>query len=126
MRKRKTNEERSEGRRVGRNIKRLRESLDMTLREMAEDVGCSAATLCRAETGKGKTHKETLQKIKTMYGVDLYADDFMEDETVTRVLTPTQRKVLKQMDEYGEEPITLAYDVVTMIMEVLKHGKKEN
>ena len=83
---------------IGASIRRLREEQDLTLREMAKDVGVSPSFLSQVEQGKASPSLATLKSIadtlQTTVG-SLIGDDGAQrgDRLVT---TEKQRKAFKQ------------------------------
>jgi transcriptional regulator with XRE-family HTH domain len=72
-------------RRLGTELRRLRESHSIKLEEVAEQLGVAASTLSRIETGKAPTRSAYLNEMLQMYGVD----------------DPGQRQVLVDMAREG-------------------------
>lgn len=72
-------------RRLGSELRRLRESHSIKLEEVAEHLGVAASTLSRIETGKAPTKSIYLNAMLEMYGVD----------------DPSQRQVLVDMAREG-------------------------
>ncbi|MBF0331958.1 MAG: helix-turn-helix transcriptional regulator [Candidatus Omnitrophica bacterium] len=81
----------------GVTIKRLREEQDLTLRELAKDVGVSSSFLSQVEQGKASPSLATLKSIanelQTTVGALIGDDATHEDRLVT---TEKQRKAFKQ------------------------------
>ena len=82
---------------IGASIRRLRVEQDMTLREMAKDVGVSPSFLSQVEQGKASPSLATLKSIadelQTTVGRLIDDDGSQEDRLVT---TEKQRKAFKQ------------------------------
>ena len=57
-------------RRLGSELRRLRESQSMKLEEVADQLGLAPSTLSRIETGKAPTRSAYLTSMLEMYGVD--------------------------------------------------------
>lgn len=57
-------------RRLGSELRRLRESQSMKLEEVAEQIGLAPSTLSRIETGKAPTRPAYLNLMLDLYGVD--------------------------------------------------------
>ena len=57
-------------RRLGAELRRLREAHSLKLEEVADQLGVSPSTLSRIETGKAPTKTAYLTSMLTMYGVD--------------------------------------------------------
>ena len=57
-------------RRLGTELRRLRESHSLKLEEVADQLGVAASTLSRIETGKAPTRSAYLTAMLEMYGVD--------------------------------------------------------
>ncbi len=72
-------------RRLGFELRRLREAHSIKLEEVAEQLGVAASTLSRIETGKAPTKSVYLNAMLEMYGVD----------------DPAQRQVLIDMAREG-------------------------
>jgi transcriptional regulator with XRE-family HTH domain len=72
-------------RRLGSELRRLRESQSLKLEEAAERIGLAASTLSRIETGKAPTRSAYLTSMLELYGVD----------------DPSQRQVLQDMAKDG-------------------------
>jgi transcriptional regulator with XRE-family HTH domain len=72
-------------RRLGSELRRLRESQSLKLEEVAERIGLAASTLSRIETGKAPTRPAYLSSMLELYGVD----------------NPSQRQVLQDMAKDG-------------------------
>ena len=72
-------------RRLGFELRQLRESHSIKLEEVAEQLGVAASTLSRIETGKAPTKSVYLNAMLEMYGVD----------------DPAQRQVLIDMAREG-------------------------
>ena len=72
-------------RRLGTELRRLREAHSIKLEEVAEQLGVAASTLSRIETGKAPTRSAYLTAMLRMYGVD----------------DPGQRQVLIDMAREG-------------------------
>lgn len=72
-------------RRLGTELRRLREAHSIKLEEVAEELGVAASTLSRIETGKAPTRSAYLTAMLEMYGVD----------------DPGQRQVLIDMAREG-------------------------
>ena len=72
-------------RRLGSELRRLRESQSIKLEEVAERLGLAPSTLSRIETGKAPTRTAYLNSMLEMYGVD----------------DPGQRQVLLEMAREG-------------------------
>ena len=73
-------------RRVGSELRRLREAHSFKLEEAADKLGLAASTLSRIETGKAPTRTAYLATMFEMYGVD----------------DPAQRGVLTEMAREGD------------------------
>jgi transcriptional regulator with XRE-family HTH domain len=72
-------------RRLGTELRRLREAQSIKLEEVAEKLGLAASTLSRIETGKAPTRSAYLSAMCDLYGVS----------------DPTQRQVLSEMAREG-------------------------
>jgi transcriptional regulator with XRE-family HTH domain len=72
-------------RRLGSELRRLRESQSIKLEEVAERLGLAPSTLSRIETGKAPTRTAYLNSMLELYGVD----------------DPSQRQVLMEMAREG-------------------------
>src|SRR5215469_2661134 len=72
-------------RRLGSELRRLRESQSMKLEEVAERLGIAPSTLSRIETGKSPTRTSYLNSMLELYGVN----------------DPSQRQVLLEMAREG-------------------------
>src|ERR1700685_878536 len=72
-------------RRLGSELRRLRESQSIKLEEVAERLGLAPSTLSRIETGKAPTRTAYLNSMLELYGVD----------------DPSQRQVLLDMAREG-------------------------
>jgi transcriptional regulator with XRE-family HTH domain len=72
-------------RRLGSELRRLRESQSLKLEEVAERIGLAASTLSRIETGKAPTRPAYLNSMLDLYGVT----------------DPSQRQVLQDMAKDG-------------------------
>src|SRR5215475_4906654 len=72
-------------RRLGSELRRLRESQSMKLEEVAERLGIAPSTLSRIETGKAPTRTAYLNSMLELYGVT----------------EPSQRQVLREMAREG-------------------------
>jgi transcriptional regulator with XRE-family HTH domain len=72
-------------RRLGSELRRLRESQSIKLEEVAERLGLAPSTLSRIETGKAPTRTSYLNSMLELYGVD----------------DPGQRQVLVEMAREG-------------------------
>jgi transcriptional regulator with XRE-family HTH domain len=72
-------------RRLGTELRRLREAHSIKLEEVADQLGVAASTLSRIETGKAPTRSAYLTAMLEMYGVD----------------DPGQRQVLVDMARQG-------------------------
>lgn len=72
-------------RRLGTELRRLREAHSIKLEEVAEQLGVAASTLSRIETGKAPTRSAYLAALLELYGVD----------------DPGQRQVLTEMAREG-------------------------
>ena len=72
-------------RRLGTELRRLREAHSIKLEEVAEQLGVAASTLSRIETGKAPTRSAYLSALLELYGVD----------------DPGQRQVLTDMAREG-------------------------
>lgn len=72
-------------RRLGSELRRLRESQFLKLEEVAEQIGLAASTLSRIETGKAPTRPAYLNSMLELYGVD----------------NPSQRQALLDMAKDG-------------------------
>jgi len=72
-------------RRLGTELRRLREAHSIKLEEVAEQLGVAASTLSRIETGKAPTRSAYLTAMLKMYGVE----------------DPGQRQVLVDMAREG-------------------------
>jgi transcriptional regulator with XRE-family HTH domain len=72
-------------RRLGTELRRLREAQSVKLEEVAEQLGLAASTLSRIETGKAPTRTAYLNAMLDLYGVD----------------DPKQRQVLLNMARDG-------------------------
>src|ERR1700733_663826 len=57
-------------RRLGAELRRLREAHSLKLEEVAEQLGLAPSTLSRIETGKAPTKSAYLTAMLGMYGVD--------------------------------------------------------
>lgn len=57
-------------RRLGSELRRLREAQSLKLEEVADQLGLAASTLSRIETGKAPTRTAYLNSMLEMYGVD--------------------------------------------------------
>ena len=83
---------------IGVSIKRLREEQDMTLREMAKDVGVSPSFLSQVEQGKASPSLATLKSIadELQTTVGRLIDDDGDQPGDRLVTTEKQRKAFKQ------------------------------
>lgn len=72
-------------RRLGTELRRLRESQSIKLEEVAEKLGLAASTLSRIETGKAPTRSAYLAAMFDLYGVN----------------DPSQRQILTEMAREG-------------------------
>ena len=72
-------------RRLGSELRRLREAQSIKLEEVAERLGLAPSTLSRIETGKAPTRTAYLNSMLELYGVD----------------DPSQRQVLLEMAREG-------------------------
>jgi transcriptional regulator with XRE-family HTH domain len=72
-------------RRLGSELRRLRESHSIKLEEVADRLGVAPSTLSRIETGKAPTRTAYLNSMLEMYGVD----------------DPAQRQILLEMAREG-------------------------
>jgi transcriptional regulator with XRE-family HTH domain len=72
-------------RRLGSELRRLRESQSIKLEEVADKLGLAPSTLSRIETGKAPTRTAYLNQMLELYGVD----------------DPSQRKILQEMAREG-------------------------
>ncbi len=72
-------------RRLGSELRKLRDSNNLKLEEVAGELGVAPSTLSRIETGKAPTKSAYLSRMLEMYGVD----------------DPTQRQVLVDMAREG-------------------------
>ncbi len=72
-------------RRLGSELRRLRESQSIKLEEVADRLGLAPSTLSRIETGKAPTRTAYLNSMLELYGVD----------------DPSQRKILQEMAREG-------------------------
>ncbi len=72
-------------RRLGTELRRLRESQSLKLEEVADQIGLAPSTLSRIETGKAPTRPAYLNSMLALYGVD----------------DPAQRLVLLDMAKEG-------------------------
>src|ERR1700683_2094105 len=72
-------------RRLGSELRRLREAQSIKLEEVAEKLGLAPSTLSRIETGKAPTRSAYLNSMLELYGVD----------------DPGQRQVLLEMAREG-------------------------
>jgi transcriptional regulator with XRE-family HTH domain len=72
-------------RRLGSELRRLRESQSMKLEEVADRLGLAPSTLSRIETGKAPTRTAYLNSMLELYGVN----------------DPSQRQVLRDMAREG-------------------------
>jgi transcriptional regulator with XRE-family HTH domain len=72
-------------RRLGSELRRLREAQSIKLEEVAERLGLAPSTLSRIETGKAPTRTAYLNSMLELYGVD----------------DPSQRQVLQEMAREG-------------------------
>ncbi len=72
-------------RRLGSELRRLRESQSIKLEEVAERLGLAPSTLSRIETGKAPTRTAYLNSMLELYGVD----------------DPSQRQILMDMAREG-------------------------
>jgi transcriptional regulator with XRE-family HTH domain len=71
-------------RRLGAELRRLREANSLKLEEVADQLGLAASTLSRIETGKAPTKTAYLTSMLAMYGVD--------DPAVRKVLIDMARE----------------------------------
>ncbi len=74
-------------RRLGSELRRLRESHSIELEEVADRVGLAPSTLWRIETGRAPTRTSYLNALLELYGVD----------------DPSQRQVLLEMARDGHQ-----------------------
>ena len=94
---------------IGVSIKRLREEQDMTLRELAKDVGVSPSFLSQVEGGKASPSLATLKSIadQLQTTVGRLIDDDGTQPGDRLVTTERQRKAFKQsgsgIQMYGQE-----------------------
>lgn len=56
---------------IGQKIKRIRQILEMTQPEFAQNIGVTQATLSRIESGKQETGYSTLARIALSFNIDL-------------------------------------------------------
>lgn len=63
---------------IGEKIKHSRKTAGLTQKELGESLGVSAAMIAQYESGKRKPKLETLDKIATALGIDLWGlyDDY--------------------------------------------------
>jgi transcriptional regulator with XRE-family HTH domain len=52
---------------LGNAVKRRRESLDLSLRDVADETGVSASTLSRIENGTGKPDADNIARLAAWY-----------------------------------------------------------
>jgi transcriptional regulator with XRE-family HTH domain len=57
-------------RRLGTELRRLREANSIKLEEVADQLGVAPSTLSRIETGKAPTRSAYLSEMLKMYGVE--------------------------------------------------------
>ena len=83
---------------IGVSIRRLREEQDMTLRELAKDVGVSPSFLSQVEQGKASPSLATLKSIanELQTTVGRLIDDDGNQPGERLVTTERQRKAFKQ------------------------------
>ena len=127
----KTRQDYDKARRIGRNLKKERKRLRLTLNEVSEKVGCSYFTLIRLEKGSTPGSKWT-KRVADYYGCKLeglFEDDYVETEEVTRIMTPKQRKLVDITDEYGDDITQMCIEFINMmnrVMEVKNGREKDN
>lgn len=88
----------------GNNLKRLRESKNLTQEELAELIGVEYQTISRIETGLYFTSYENLQKIAQALNVtiaDLF--DFQNEKLSKQELIKIITKILKTSNENDVE-----------------------
>jgi transcriptional regulator with XRE-family HTH domain len=74
-------------RRLGSELRRLRESHSIELEEVADQLGLAPSTLSRIETGKAPTRTTYLNALLELYGVE----------------DPSQRRVMQEMARDGHQ-----------------------
>src|SRR5262249_5972421 len=77
---------------VGRNLRKLREELNLSLRQLGEKVGVSASTIQKIEHNRISPTLETIVKIARGLGKDLQFFLELEPEHTTVVFFPQAQR----------------------------------
>lgn len=80
---------------LGRAIKRRREELSLSLRDVADVTGVSASTLSRIENGTGKPDADNIARLTTWL-----------DMPIDRVMNKASEKSVEPIVYYPHEPVT--------------------
>lgn len=66
---------------LGRTVKRRRQELELSLRDLADKTGVSASTLSRIENGTGKPDADNIARLSTW--LDMPVDRVMKNQGLT-------------------------------------------
>ncbi len=76
---------------IGAKLRRLREARRLTLRQLADQVGCTGAHLSQIENGHASPSIATLKRIAAALGVNI-VDFFSNEESDEPVVTPVDKR----------------------------------
>ena len=76
---------------IGAKLRRLREARRLTLRQLADQVGCTGAHLSQIENGHASPSIATLKRIAAALGVNI-VDFFSNEESGEPVVTPVESR----------------------------------
>src|SRR6516164_11168066 len=83
---------------IGRTARQLRESLGLTQREAARQLGVSVVHLCNIENEHASPSTELLDRFRDLWGVDLYILAWCQHGDVEK-LPPAIRKSARALAE---------------------------
>lgn len=101
-----------------KNLKTLRKSADMTLKQLADELGTSTQVLSRYERGEHQADYETLAKIARFFNVSI--DYLLDFQAATKPIsdTPTieEKELLTDFRQLPEELRYLAKSYVKKLL----------
>lgn len=83
-----------------KNLKELRKSSNMTLQELAEELGTSNQVLSRYERCEREADYTMLKKIATFFNVSIdYLLDFKSATNTSKIITPDERRLIEMYQQ---------------------------
>lgn len=99
---------------IGKNIKRLREVKNLSQKEVCVDSGVSQGQYSRIENGKVEPSISTLEKLATVFEVDI-VEFFKSDDLEQEVNLPLVQKI-KMIDTLGPEEQQALFKMIDLAL----------